>query len=222
MATKTKETAKSVDKKTKKAAKQPKVSVNAFEKVAKANPNKTTITWNNIEVVITPTLSMKNMMRFVSEVIETCFIGDVEMYMPELKDFLIKLYTLELYTNFTLPRNVEKQYELIYNTDAFETVLMQVNQHQFNEICWAIDKKLEHRAAYNVADAEKRLGAIMNSIEDLGGQLSDVFEGIDGDTMAGLVNAMQDGKLDESKLIKEYFAQKPQEVVEAQVAEDGE
>lgn len=227
MATKTttkKTAAKTVAKKpaTKSVAKRQRISVNAFEKVVKANTNSKTITWNDIEVTITPSLSLKDMMRFVSNVVSLCFVGEDNTYHPEIKDFAVKANVLEMYANFTLPKDVNKQYEFIYNTDAFETVLLNVNRHQFQEAMVAIDKKLEHTAAYNVADAEKRLGTIMSTIEDLGTQLSNVFEGIDAETMAGLVNAIQNGKLDEGKLMQEYLAQKPQDGTETESAEEGE
>ena len=218
MATKTttKKTAtKTVAKKstTKSVAKRQRISVNAFEKVAKANSNSKTITWNDIEITITPSLSLKDMMRFVSNVVSLCFVGKDNAYHPEVKDFAVKANVLEMYANFTLPKDINKQYEFIYNTDAFETVLMNVNPHQFPEVMVAIDKKLENLAASSVADAERRMNDLLSSVESIGTQLESVFSGIDAETMTGIAEALKDGKIDEAKLMESYMSKKYDESV---------
>lgn len=227
MATKTttkKTETKTVAKKTTKTAakKQPKISVNAFEKVVKNNTNTTTIRWNDIEVVVTPSLSLREMMAFVNNVVTLCFVGEDNQYTPEVKDFAVKANVLEKYANFTLPKSIEKQYDFIYNTDAFESVLMAVNPHQFQEMMVAIDKKLDYIASSSVADAERRINGILSSVEGLGSQIESVFSGIDSETMTSIAKAIQNGRLDEGTLMKEYFAQKQQSDAGVTVAEDGE
>ena len=224
MATKTtakKTDTKTVAKKTTKTApkKQPKISVNAFEKVVKGNTNTKTIKWNDLEVIVTPSLSLKEMMAFVNNVVTLCFVGEDNKYTPEVKDFAVKANVLEKYANFTLPKSIDKQYEFIYNTDAFETVLMVINPHQFQEMMAAIDKKLDHIASSSVADAERRINGILSSVEGLGTQIESIFSGIDSETMTGIAQAIQGGKLDEGKLMEAYLSKKydePKEITDSE------
>ena len=102
-------------------AKTKKISVNAFQKVMKETYSPTyTFDWNGIEVTVNKTLSLKDMLEFVDDVVKSCFTEETNRYLPEVKDFVIRVCILEKYANFTMPQNVENQYELVYCTDAVQ------------------------------------------------------------------------------------------------------
>lgn len=190
-------------------ARAKKISVNAFEKVMKETCEPTmTFDWNGIEVTVKRSLALKDVLEFVDSVVKSCFTQDTSVYMPEVKDFATKVCILEKYANFTMPRNVEAQYDLIYNTNAVETVLGYVNAQQFNEICVAIAKKVDNLAQANIEAVNKQMNELYNRFDALQSQLENLFSGVSGDDISAVASALANGTLDEEKLVKAYTANK--------------
>lgn len=190
-------------------AKTKKITVNAFERVMKETYTPTeTFDWNGVEVIVKKTLSLKEMLEFVDTVVKSCFTDTEGVYIPEVKDFILKACVLEKYANFTMPRNLETQYDLIYHTDALERVLGYVNVQQFNEICCAINAKIEHQAQANVEAAHKQMNALFDAFDSLQTQLGGVFAGVGENDVRAVVDALSQGALDEEKLARAYIAVK--------------
>lgn len=189
-------------------AKIKKISVNAFEKVMKETYKPTdTFDWNGIEVTVKKNLSLKEMLEFVDSVTKSCFAQDTNAYMPEIQDFVTKVCILEKYANFTMPRNVETKYDLVYQTDAVERVLNHVNLRQFNEICHAISKKIDNLAQANIEAVNKQMNELYNTFNNLQNQLSSLFEGVNNEDIQSIVGALANGTIDEEKLVKAYVSQ---------------
>ena len=112
-----------------------KISINKLESVLAGN----TVTeilngTDNVEIHITKTLPLQEMLLFVQEVVEACIDGETGEYLPEAYDFAIRAGVLTRYANFTLPANLDNQYMLVYNTGAFDQVVAHINERQFNDI----------------------------------------------------------------------------------------
>ena len=74
-----------------------KVSIALFDKIVKEHfQNEATIQWHEAEVRVKRTLSLKEMLSFVDEVVGSCFHDELG-YMPEVKDFAIKSSILTRY-----------------------------------------------------------------------------------------------------------------------------
>ena len=95
-----------------------------------------------------------------------------------------------------MPSNTSAQYDLVYRTDAFATVYAHINVEQFNEICLAVDRKLQYKADANIEAINKQMQTLFDSFEDIEKNLSSLFE------------AIANGQLDEEKLMKSYFDEK--------------
>ena len=190
-------------------AKIKRVSVNAFERAMKDTYTSTeSIDWNGIEVTVKKNLSLKEMMEFVDSVVKSCFTKDTNAYIPEIKDFAIKVCVLEKYANFTMPSNVETQYALVYNTDAVQCVLNYVNHKQYSEICDAISKKIENLAQANIEAVNRQMNELYNTFNNLQTQLSGLFDGVNNDDIRAVAGALANGTIDEEKLVKAYISQK--------------
>lgn len=189
-------------------AKMKKISVNAFEKAMKDTYTPTeTFDWNGIEVTVKKNLSLKEMLEFVDSVVKSCFTKDTNTYMPEIKDFAIKVCILEKYANFTMPRSVESQYALIYNTDAVECVLNHIDVRQFCEINTAITVKTEHIAQANIEAVNTHMNELYNAFNVLQTKVANLFDGISGDDIQAVASAFANGALSEEKLVKAYLNQ---------------
>lgn len=183
-----------------------KVSITAFEKIMKETNSPTkTIEWNGIEVTIKPTLSFKDVLSFVDNVVKSCFTMDSNSYIPEVKEFVIKCCILEMYANFALPTNIERKYDLLYCTDAVNVVVANINKNQFEEILNAIDAKIDNIAQANIEAINKQMNELYSAFNNLQEQMAGIFAGIGTDEISKLIGAIAGDKFDETKLVQAYI-----------------
>lgn len=187
-----------------------KISVNAFERQVKANrPNNiSTFMWGDVEVSVKRRLSFADVLEFVDDVVKTCFTQKGLTYLPEVKNFAIKSDVLTMYANFTMPSNVEYQYELIYDSGIVSEVIKYIDREQFDEILAAIDDKIDAEIQIGASMLRAQASKLITSISDLEGRFSDIFSGIGEKEMADMISAITDGKFDADKLISAYFDKK--------------
>lgn len=188
-------------------AKTKKISINAFDKIVKDTYTPTTtVEWHGQEIIVKRNLSFKEMMEFVDSVTKTCFTLSTNTYMPEVKDFAVKSNILEKYANFALPNNLEHRYELIYSSDAVETVLNCVSHQQFNEIMASIDAKINNLAQSNIEAINKQMNELYTAFANLQSQMEGLFSGVKTDDFNALISAFGNGGLNEDKLVEAYLA----------------
>jgi len=195
------------------AKKEKKVSVTVFEKTVNDNysENTTTIDWNGVEVDIKPTLSLQEMLLFVNEVADSCFIeseSGTEMYMPELFDFALKCAVVEIYSNITLPSNTEKRYELLYKCKVYEDILDRVDIGQFERMVHAIHKKIDYKIKVTASGVEARINSFINELNNIGNGINEIFSGVSKEDVSALMNSMTNMGIDEDKLIKAIYKTK--------------
>lgn len=185
-----------------------KISISALEKIMKENKSQpVTVEWNGIEIVIKPTLSLKEILTFVDDVVKSCFIGDTGEYHPELKPFFIKSNVLEAFANFKLPPNASRRYDIIYNTDAFDVVLQYIDTEQFNEIVQAIDSKIDSEIQLNTRLIQAQIHEAYLKMDELQKEVSSLFEGINAEDISNFIGGITEGGFDEEQLVKAYINQ---------------
>lgn len=160
-------------------------------------------------MTVKKTLSLKEMLSFVDSVVKSCFAENTNAYLPEIKEFAIKVCILEKYANFTMPSNVESQYALIYQTDVVERVMSYINHQQYCEVRAAINAKANNIAQANIESVNKQMNELYNSFDNLQTQISGLFEGVNNDDIRAVAGALANGGLDEEKLVSAYMNQKP-------------
>lgn len=186
------------------------ISVNAMDEILKRYANTETVQWNGLEVVITKTLSLEEMMAFADSVVKSCFDQESGAYMPEIKDFAIRSNVMERYANFTLPSKVEHQYDMVMRSGAFEMILNYVNAAQFNDLMRAIEAKLQNAADANVQMVFRQLNDVVASCEGLQEKVDSMFAGVDPADIVKLMSSVSENGVSEEKLVKAYMAQKQQ------------
>lgn len=184
-----------------------KISITAFDKVMRETERIKNIEWRGLVITVRRTLPLRDMLSFVNAVTKSCFDSETNAYLPEIKVFAIKCCILEMYANFSLPSNIEHRYDLIYNTDAFDTVIQHIDTRQLNEIVDAINEKVDNIAQANIETINKQMNDIYRAFEGLQNQFTKIFSGVSSKDMAGFVQAVSEGGLDEEKLVKAYMTQ---------------
>ena len=190
-------------------AKIKRISVNAFERAMKeTNQVVETFDWNGIEVTVKRNLSLKEMLEFVDTVVKSCFAKDTNAFMPEIRDFATKACILEKYANFTMPRNIEAQYTLIYGTDVVACVCERINSQQLNEICSAITDKLKHLAQANIESIERQMNNLYSTVKDLVEKFAHIFEGVSESDIKNLTKLLAGESVDEEKIVQAVLNKK--------------
>ena len=187
------------------AKKIKKVSVNALERVVNEQCTQdTVVNWFDIEVNIVNTLSLKDMLSFVNDIVNACFLDD-GTYIPEIMDFAIKSGILTRYANFTLPNNTEKQYWLIYNSNVVDMVKEHINLDQLQEIIDSATLKIEHMCDMDFVATKAKLEELYNAFANIGTQFGDIFDNISADDIQKVVEAIGTNGVDEEKIVSAYI-----------------
>lgn len=168
------------------------VSINNFEQaLAKENViTETLADTENVTIQIKKTITLPEMMLFVQEVVEACIDGETGEYIPEAYDFAIRSAVLTHYANFAMPANLEKQYWLIYNTRAFQQVLNNINEQQFNDIIRAIDRKVKYMLDVMSSAAVAKINEVIAKFNDVADVSTKMFDGASPDDMAKFIGGI--------------------------------
>lgn len=184
-----------------------KVSIALFDKIVKEHfQNEATIQWHGAEVRVKRTLSLKEMLSFVDEVVGSCFHDELG-YMPEVKDFAIKSSILTRYANFSVPDNLEHRYQMVYGTDAVDAVCAVIDTTQLQEIVNSINSKIRFLCDSKAAMIQERINDVLSTMEEMRDNTKSIFDGITQDDLKNLMGAITSNGLDEQKLVQAYIEQ---------------
>lgn len=193
--------------------KEKKVSIRAMDEVVKRDYHGTlTDEWRGIEVTVTKTISLTDMMEFVNNVVGSCFLDDGR-YLPEIKEFAVKSNLLAKYTNIALPEKLEHRYELLYCSDIVDFVRDVVSEEQLREIEDAIDRKIAYRCATETAAVQRQLAKLADAFSEVQKTASGLFDSVSADDLKKLVGALsEDGGVNEEKIVSAYLRQKDEPI----------
>ncbi len=195
------------------AKKNDKVSVSAFDKYVKDNCDSRPI---QIEVgglsfMVKPVLSFEDLLTFAKIVADSCFSDNGE-FVPEVREFMIRRNILERYAGFTMPQNLEKQYELVtMASEVIDEIVAHVDQRQFRALLDAIGEKIDAKQMINESAVTKQVNELYGFMANMQSQLESMFAGVDSGDMARLVSAISEGGLDQEQIVKAYFDYKKDE-----------
>ena len=188
--------------------KESKVSIRKFEEMLEENEVVTHVDgFDDIDVTVKHTLPLVSMLEFVEEVVSACIDMDTGEYIPEAKRFAIRKCVLTYYANFTMPDDAEKQYELVYRTDAYHSVMCCIDKNQYMDILEAIDERIKHNVAIMQNGLIGKVSEIVHKVASLTEQSEAAFAGIDANDFNALFSAMAKmGSIDEGKLVDAVIA----------------
>lgn len=194
-----------------------KVSVATIEKVMKERftEEPKTFDWYGVEIEYKENIPMEYAVTFVNNVVDTCFDKDGN-YIPEFKDFLIRSFTVQMYSNVRLPQDLKKQYDILYNSDLYNVLIQHVDIVQYDTLLMAIDEKLEYRRNADVMTMRMTLNNLIAQFQNFGEQLNQV----EIEDVRNIAEAINGVDLDEEKFVDAILNRKPDS--EEQVIEDKE
>ena len=186
------------------AKKIKKVSVSKIDYIHDTTfSNSTVEEWNGVEVLINKSISLSDMLSFVADVVSKCFDENGDYY-PELMDFAIKENILTRYASFTMPKNIDKRYDFLYQTDAVEFVCGHINVDQLKDIVESIECKLEYVRESDIMFIRSKFSSLIDSIESLQSKAEDLFSGVTKEDVSKVIGCIGSGMFDEAKLVRAY------------------
>lgn len=165
--------------------------------------NEVTIEWGGYEICVTRTITLPKMLEFVANAAESCF-GDDGSFIPEIMDFAVKSNIISMYTNIKLPKDLKKQYELLYMTNLCEEVVKQINNQQITEILNSVASKVKYNADSRVNQAHAEIRKIAEGFAETKERL-DILTGFFSD--ADIREVVEKfANMDEKAFVREYAA----------------
>jgi len=170
-----------------------KVSISQVDKIMKEYFELTTnVEWKGIDITVTKSLSLADMLQFCNDVVKTCTNPDNGGYMPELKDFAIRMNVVEMYSNVKLPDNLEHKYYILINSGLVEAILEHVNTNQYFELVESINDKLKAIVDANTDAIEKQLNEVAHAFEQMQANMETAMNGLDMSVLERLANTFGD------------------------------
>lgn len=167
-----------------------------------------------ISIEIKFRLAIHEMIALVRSVVNSCFDKDTNEYMPEAKDFAIKLNVIEYFTNIKLPsvsndtkdaNEIIKQYDYVNAiwTAHGPQIVENIDAGQYDAIIEAIEERINYRIESDTNYLRRFIEKLSASISAISEQFGDVFSGLTKDDIESFVAAISNnGKYDEERLAK--------------------
>lgn len=175
-------------------------------------PAERTIEVGGIQVTVKTRLSVDSMIDFVNFVVNNCFQGDE--CLPQLKDFLIRIEIIRMYTNIELPNNIQDQYEFVYGSDLIGQLVDEViNRNEFNNILQAIDFKIAQIEDVAYQEYKAKIEEIYSSINAITEQISQIYDEMSPEDLTDIIKVMagmSDGSVSDEEIARAMMNYKAQ------------
>ena len=165
------------------------------------------------QITIKRKLGLTEMMELVTEIVGLCFNDEDGDYIPHVFDFALRSGVLTHYANFRMPESVEKQYDLVMRTGAYELVMDYADQDQVYQIIGSAEGWIEHKKnLYNctsyryVRELLAKVADIADKINRLADQGAEIYGNVDPEQVAEMVRRVAGmKKVDEHELVRAVF-----------------
>lgn len=180
-------------------------SVAQFKRVAKENfENVKTFDWYGETITIRETIDFSGAITFVNTIAESCFTEDGE-YRPEVFDFMVRSRTLVQYAGFNMPDDIDEHYSLLYETDAFDVVLQQIDRHQFEDLVKAASRKVQYLCETNTKRIEQQMQEMLDNFQNVGNLVQQTFQDVDPEDLGKMVESVGDNGIRPDMLVEAYM-----------------
>ena len=163
------------------------------------------IDWYGVSVEIKKTIPLNKALEFTDDIVQNCYIeGDVYDYRPEIVDFVVRCDILQMYANFTMPKNTSDMYDFVYKTDAVETVVQYINGEQLDSIVNSALRKIDFLKEKHIAEIELEIQKMASDLGQVMTLVSDWLANISKEDIDKVTNFITDGGIDYEALLKAY------------------
>lgn len=152
-------------------------------------------------------LSLPEAVAFVSNVVQLCFAENGE-YMPELKDFGIRLNVIARYTNIELDDSTGNVYDVLYGNDLFETVLSEIDNGQLKSIVYGIDQRIKLTNDMNAVSFNNNMAKLQEQMMNFIDKFEDLFSGISKEDLEMIAKAVGGDDISVEQLVHDRMLER--------------
>ena len=179
------------------------ISVEKMDEIMKDYfPAETVIDYHGQELVVYRTVPFIVFCDMVRKIAGACFNPDTGEYMPEVREFATRASVMEAYTNIRVPQNPEHQYQMLYCTDLWDIIINAISGSQYLDLDTSIDERIRVRNDANRVEFESEVQRVVDTITQTGEQITEIFQNVSADDLQNLVGAIENGAVDENKLVQ--------------------
>ena len=172
-------------------------------------PETKTINYEGIDIVITPTLSLGQAMQFIDNIVNSCIDEETGEYTPITKELAIAINTIIMYSNCEVPSDNSDRYNLVYQTELYQTIVDNINSVQFYNLLDVIDSTISHKLAITTSTATQQVNILLAKIDEMNSRMNEAFGEFMGVDMAEVLKGLLiNGSVDEEKLVNAVLKSK--------------
>ena len=208
-------------------AEEKKVSIGKMDEILNDYyPESVTVDFHGLEITVQRIAGLGDIINAVKAIVGGCYDENGE-YVPAMRNYLMRAAVFQLYTNIRLPENPNHLNRMLYCADLWNAGCSQIEDSQLAVLENTVDDAIEARNNVNRVLFEKEIQKAISSLENVGGQFAQIFDGLTAEAIQALVGAIANGGIDEEKLVsavvKEQNALREQPALEViEGGKDGE
>lgn len=90
------------------------------------------VMWHGVATTVRPFLPLSEMIELVGDIIDVCYDKKNETFVPTMLDFAFRVGVISKYANVEMPKEIDKQYALVYNSGLYDVIQEAISQSQLN------------------------------------------------------------------------------------------
>jgi len=160
-----------------------------------------------IDITTKLNLNFNEMLAFVNDIVSMVVVEEEGLYLPELFDLAVRRATVEAYTDYKLPGEIDEIYDILYNSTLYDYLLAPFN-FKHNEHLIDIE---QHSAAVDASrkkveflvgkmTPETKLDELLKVAADTLTNLNATFSGVAMSSLTSALGKIND--IDASDVVK--------------------
>lgn len=167
-----------------------KVTIAAIKNAAASTKDITEIEWNGLVISVKYTVGFSDVMLAVARIVRHCFVGEDEHYVPEAEHFALLNEIVSLYTNISLPKDMDDRYALLLKIPVDELIVPAICTEQIQSIKSAVKNQIAYRIRMKEDQVKRQLTEIYAIIDGMQAQMDAVYSGVTGEDISNLAKAI--------------------------------
>ena len=128
---------------------------------------KKVIQFDGFEIEVQHRLPIKNTISFVNDVVNMCTDVEAGTYRPELLEFATRCAILMAYAGFEIPKDFDKAYRVVFETDIIEVIMHHIDTRQLEMLKDAVREEICHVARMMTATATSEMIKLVAKMEEM-------------------------------------------------------
>lgn len=143
--------------------------------------------YDGIIVDVKRSLGMKEALQFVQDIVSTCFDEEEATYIPEIFDAAVRIGTLMHYAGFDVPKEADKAFKVVYETELFDSILQVIDGRQFDELIAGAKRKIAFKRDLLTATAAQKVTELIAKMDEVMSKSVEVIDKVDTEELSNTI-----------------------------------